>query len=164
MGRLYATGSMGTPLCMGLLTTSDGTERLMYGDTSGAVVLVMADPTGEVPGRNMLIDWVRRVGGRRADAMVGWMQRDGSEQCATGERAKGTAPGGCAAVVAGQGQLHRGYPVAASPWLPCGSFTMASPRTQDYVYLHNRHKGWVTQVARVNDVGLVTCGCTRRGG
>lgn len=42
-------------------------------------------------------------------------------------------------------------------WLCCAPWAPSSPPLQDYVYLHQGlHSDWVTQVAHIPDVGLMS--------
>lgn len=51
-GRVFTCGDMGTPNCMTVFT-EEGVERLLYGDTDGAVVMLQAGPS-ELPARDLV--------------------------------------------------------------------------------------------------------------
>ncbi|GIL56855.1 hypothetical protein Vafri_12156, partial [Volvox africanus] len=83
-GRLYASGGMGVPQCMTLVTNEAG-EQLVYGDSKGAAIMLLC-------------------GSRE------WPARD----------------------------------------------LISTEEHQDYIYIHQDHQDWVSQISWVPEIGLVS--------
>ena len=64
-GRLYASGDLGVPMCLARMP-GESIDRVMYGDSKGAVVLLTAS-YNEMPARDLLFTGERRRTGRGGD-------------------------------------------------------------------------------------------------
>lgn len=60
VGRVYASGAMGVPLCLNVLS-GDGGERVVYGDSKGALVLLLCGAR-ELPARDLISTEGHKVG------------------------------------------------------------------------------------------------------
>ena len=69
-GRLYASGDLGVPMCLARMP-GESIDRVMYGDSKGAVVLLTAS-YNEMPARDLLFTGERRRTGRGG----GWWERE----------------------------------------------------------------------------------------
>lgn len=61
IGRVYASGSMGVPLALHVLS-GDAGERVVYGDSRGAAVLLLCG-SRELPARDLISTETHKVGG-----------------------------------------------------------------------------------------------------
>lgn len=67
IGRVYASGAMGVPLALHVLS-GDAGERVVYGDSRGAAVLLLCG-SRELPARDLISTETHKVD---ADACAHW--------------------------------------------------------------------------------------------
>jgi hypothetical protein len=72
IGRVYASGGMGVPLTLGVLS-GDAGERVVYGDSRGSAVLLLCG-SRELPPRDLITTETHKVSrhGRRECGAPSW--------------------------------------------------------------------------------------------
>jgi hypothetical protein len=110
IGRVYASGAMGVPLALHVLS-GDAGERVVYGDSRGAAVLLLCG-SRELPARDLISTETHKVGGRGESGLL-WT-------AVARVDAPAAAAEACAAALGGRTPqtLHEPAAVALCEWPP----------------------------------------------